>query len=48
MANISHTMEVKGTNKESLNEAGNLGIVMGVVGVGSGGNKGSSEVLEHR
>jgi hypothetical protein len=48
VCDISHAMEVKGTNKESLNEASNFGIVMGVVGIGSGGNKGSSEVLEHR
>ena len=48
VSDISHAMEVKGTYKESLYEAGNLGIVMGVVGIGSGGNESSSEILEHR
>ena len=31
VTNIGHAMEVEGTNEETFNEAGDLGIVMGVV-----------------
>ena len=48
VCDISHAMEVEGTNKETLYEASNLGIVVSVVGVGSGSNESCSEILEHR
>ena len=48
VCDISHAMEIEGTDEETLYEASNLGIVVSVVGIGSGNNKSWSEILEHR
>ena len=43
VADIGHTMEVEGTNEESLDKASNLGIVMGIVSLSEDSNECSSK-----
>ena len=38
VGDISHTMEVEGTDEETLDEASNLGFIMGVVSLCDDGN----------
>ena len=47
VTNIGHAMEVEGTNEEAFNEAGDLGVVMGVVSMSCSSDKSGSESLEH-
>ena len=47
VGNIGHTVEVEGTNEETLDETANFDVVVGVVGLGDSGNKSSGKRLEH-
>ena len=48
VADVGHAVEVKGSNEESFNESGDLGVVVGVVSAGVGSDKsGSESSLEH-
>jgi len=48
VTNVGHSVEVEGTHEEALNKAGDLGVVVRVVGLGGGENASGSESLEHR
>jgi len=47
VGNISHAMEVEGADKETLDEASNLGIVMSFVSLNGNSDKSSSESTVH-
>ena len=47
VGNIGHAVEVEGTDKESLHEAGNFSVVVSVVSLDSDGNHSSSESTIH-
>ena len=48
VADVGHAVEVKGTNEEAFDEPGDLGVVVGVVSLGSGSDKSGGEIsLEH-
>ena len=47
VGNIGHAVEVEGTDKESLHEAGNFSVVVSVVSLNSDGNHSSSESTIH-
>ena len=48
MANVGHSMEVEGTDEESLDESGDLGVVVSVIGLSEDSDTSSSESsLEH-
>ena len=43
VCDISHAMEIEGTDEETLYEASNLGIVMGIVSLSEDSNECSSK-----
>ena len=47
VCDVGHAMEIEGTNEETLHEASNFGIVMGVVGLSGSSNQCSSKSTIH-